>query len=76
MATTDTVAYLPFINARRKAEPLTPLDVIECAACPTYFQIYKGFAFEAQNNGELLIGFFCSSQCFLRVIPVNCCGRA
>jgi hypothetical protein len=50
--------------------------VIECSVCPKTFLAKDGVAFPAQNNGEPIMGYFCSEVCYLAAIPVEICFRA
>lgn len=72
---TEPTQYLPFINARRNMNPLDPMDRVECCSCVNTFPIAKGVAFEAINNGEVLVGLWCGYECYLKAVPLPCCGR-
>jgi len=71
----DPVAYLPFINAKRE-KPLTPETLCECVSCPTVFPIKEGFAVQALCKGERVMALFCTDLCYLRHMPIECCGHA
>lgn len=71
----NPLPFLPFINARR-TDPLQPTSTIGCAVCPTTFQVKDGAAFEARCGNEPVIGLFCSTLCFIKAVPADCCARA
>jgi hypothetical protein len=70
MTTTDALKYLPQMG-------LHPLKVVGCAAakCQNSFALANGFAVEAIVGERNSIGFFCSADCYLNEIPLNCCWR-
>jgi hypothetical protein len=70
----EPTLLLPFMNRARRSI-LTPESKVECAGCPTAFSIKDGRAFEARRNGEIVVGLFCSSTCYLTAVPLDCCSR-
>jgi hypothetical protein len=71
MTTTDALKYLPLMG-------LNPLQVVGCPAaqCKKSFALANGFAIEAVVGETVSIAFFCSADCYLHEIPLNCCARA
>jgi hypothetical protein len=53
-----------------------PKTVIECALCTNKFVAEDGFAFPGTRNGELVIAYMCSCECYLRHYPVQNLARA
>ncbi len=70
MRQTEPLQYLPFMG-------ISPIQHNECAmpGCSNTFQVTDGVAFEGKNNGVVHIYFFCSFECYLDGLPVECCGH-
>jgi hypothetical protein len=75
----EPAQYLPFINRQRLDNDCRPISAdskVECCSCPAVFPFRQGVVFQAQCDGEVIVGLFCSAVCYLAAIPKEACSHA
>jgi hypothetical protein len=75
MRQTEPTQYLPYVNATRQTN-FDGNTRVECSSCSQTFPIKKGFAFRARVGEQLTIALWCNSACFIKAVPIECCGSA
>ena len=64
----EALLFLPHMQ-------VDPMLRVACPSCKKSFTLARGITVQATNNGDPITAFFCSEECLLAYVPVNCCAR-